>query len=230
MDLSNKNIKNIVRESIQHVLLEARMDGFRLDALRDMPLKKRIAYCKQWLGEPIGEGSSRMVFQLDDETVLKLAMNKAGIAQNAEEYQLSDDYYAQGNYNFLVKVYNGSDEENNEWLISEYVLPAKAADFKEIIGKPFSVLQNFIYWAMADSKRAAFFTTMSDQEAVDLINNDNTGFFASLEDFIRSYDYLANVDLVSLRNWGIVLRDGKPSLVILDTGLSDTVFRKYYLR
>ena len=233
MVLNEEKLKNIVRKSIRNVLSEARMDGFRLDALRDMPLKKRVAYCKQWLGQPIGKGSSRIVFQLDDETVLKLAMNKAGIEQNAEEYQLGNDYYAKSNYDFLVKVYNGSDEDNNEWLVSEYVLPAQAKDFKKITGQPFNVVQEFIYWVLSTANpqmQMRWRRPISDDEAVDIINNDPTGFFQNLEDFIKNYDYLANVDLVALCNWGLVLRDGKPSMVILDTGLSDTVYRRYYFK
>lgn len=40
------------------------------------------------LGNPIGNGSSRMVFQISDERVLKVAKNAKGIAQNEAEGEL----------------------------------------------------------------------------------------------------------------------------------------------
>lgn len=41
----------------------------------------RVRYCQQRL-QKIGNGSSRVVFAVDDEKVLKVAKNKKGIAQN----------------------------------------------------------------------------------------------------------------------------------------------------
>lgn len=45
-------------------------------------LKGGYDYCVKMLGEPIGNGSSRAVFQIDDTRVLKLATNIKGVAQN----------------------------------------------------------------------------------------------------------------------------------------------------
>ena len=67
-----------------------------------------IYYCREMLGEPIGNGSSRIVFQIDDETVLKLAKNNAGIAQNMEEIKIG----LNSGLEFVPKVFNGSDEKN----------------------------------------------------------------------------------------------------------------------
>ena len=57
------------------MLKEAMRDEFSFDKLKNIPsLKGRLEYCKQMLGYSIGSGSSRCVFQLDDEKVLKLAL------------------------------------------------------------------------------------------------------------------------------------------------------------
>ena len=51
----------------------------------------QMAYCRKHLGEPDSMGSSRAVFTLSDNYVLKLAYGKkylAGIEQNEAEYKL----------------------------------------------------------------------------------------------------------------------------------------------
>ena len=60
---------------------------------------QRIKYCSARLPR-IGAGSSRIVFQIDDEKCLKLAKNQKGIAQNEAE----DDGYVQS-LDFVAKVY-----------------------------------------------------------------------------------------------------------------------------
>ena len=154
----NMSKKVVITESQYGSLFEARMDGFRIDALRDMSYKDKIAYCREWLGEDIGKGSSRMVFQMDDETVLKLAINKKGLAQNREEYSLSKDGYIG---HFFPKVYNGSDEDNFLWIVSEYVLPATEEDFQQILGIPWNNFQEWVFGiiraANTGAGRTAFF-------------------------------------------------------------------------
>ena len=44
------------------------------------------------MGKPVGRGSSRVVFQYDDNIVIKLALNGKGIAQNEAEYDKLCDY------------------------------------------------------------------------------------------------------------------------------------------
>lgn len=145
-----RKIDTIIEEAISRVVNEARMDGFRVDALRGMSFKNKIAYCKQWLGKPIGGGSSRYVFQLDDDTVLKLAKNKKGIAQNEQEYNLGHDYYIS---HMFPKVFNGSDGDEFLWIVSEYVLPAKKKDFEHILGVPMETVYKALT-ALARSERS----------------------------------------------------------------------------
>ena len=44
-------------------------------------------YCYKHLGNSFAEGSSRVVYMLSDNFVLKLAYNKAGIEQNKLEFE-----------------------------------------------------------------------------------------------------------------------------------------------
>ena len=74
----------------------------------------------------IGEGSSREVYDLNNEYVLKVAKNKAGLAQNRSEYKIykkdnsklfANILYASDDYNFIImrkakKVHDISDVWN----------------------------------------------------------------------------------------------------------------------
>ena len=121
----------IVSENQIKQINEAMNDTFSYEELGNIrALSKRVAYCKQHLGNPIGNGSSRMVFQIDDEKVLKLAKNQKGIAQNNVEA----DWGAQ-NYGVLPNLYKVADDDS--YLVTEYVLPAKPQDFQVCLGMSF---------------------------------------------------------------------------------------------
>ena len=80
-------------------LQEAALDSFSLQELSNISsFRGRVQYCRQMLGFPIGNGSSRITFQIDDEKVLKLAKNEKGIAQNETEW----DPLASQNYGMIV--------------------------------------------------------------------------------------------------------------------------------
>lgn len=74
-DAQMKNIlsegKTIILNSFQlKQINEAMNDTFSYEELRNIrALSKRVAYCKQHLGNPIGNGSSRMVFQIDGQSL-----------------------------------------------------------------------------------------------------------------------------------------------------------------
>ena len=59
----------------------------------------RVNYCNSIL-KYLGRGSSRMVYEIDDEKVLKLAYNNKGIAQNRAEA----DWMLE-RYGIFAKVY-----------------------------------------------------------------------------------------------------------------------------
>ena len=90
-----KIILNEKQEQIlkKEALKEAVGFGFSIEYMKRLPsLKKRYEYCVEYLGKPVGRGSSRVVFQYNDDIVIKLALNGKGIAQNEAEYDKLCDY------------------------------------------------------------------------------------------------------------------------------------------
>ena len=61
---------------------EAYPTSFNIEEFKQLKsFNQRIQYCEQHL-QRISSGSSRIVYKIDDEKVLKLAKNKKGLAQN----------------------------------------------------------------------------------------------------------------------------------------------------
>lgn len=220
--------KIIISESSVKLLNEAMLNGFSIDALRSLPsFKKRVDYCKQYLGNPVGAGSSRVVFQIDDETVLKLAKNNKGIAQNESEYYKGNDWYIS---HVFPNVYNGSDEKNFMWIISEYVLPAKEQDFDALLYIDFFDVQKFIRFLLR-SNRGDKEATKRVMEYFNEYENDDDviELFNMLQDLLVSYE-MGIGDFERICNWGMVMRDGHPKLLPIDAGFTEEVARRYYRR
>ena len=92
--------KIIINESQKRRIFEAYREGFSFDELTAIADKApaennssipQMNYCIKWLGDPVSRGSSRCVFTLSDNMILKLAFGnkyKAGRDQNRMEYEL----------------------------------------------------------------------------------------------------------------------------------------------
>ena len=189
---------------------EAALPSFSLEELSNLKsFKDKVRYCVANLGKPIGNGSSRQVFQIDDEKILKLAKNNKGLAQN--QYEGQDDYYKEDMLIF-PKVYDKADDFS--WIVSEYVLPAKNQDF--ILEKQHKYSNSY-----------RFVRPISKEELWDYC--DNNKFISELNDYIGSYD-IGVGDLYCLSTYGLAMRNGQPSIVILDSGLSEYIYDTYYNR
>lgn len=119
MKINEKKIVRIVNDCVTHLLNEAMSDGFSFDELKNIgTFSGRMRYCKEKLGFPIGSGSSRVCFQLDDDRILKLARNEKGIAQNEVEGRI--DYYLDG-LDIRPEIFDETDFQNNLFIVCEYV-------------------------------------------------------------------------------------------------------------
>ena len=79
--------------------------GFSMETMLSLnSYSARVRYCDQHL-QKIGQGSSRIVYDVDGEKVLKVAKNKKGIAQNEAE---SEDWLQ--SYDCFAKVFEKSED------------------------------------------------------------------------------------------------------------------------
>jgi hypothetical protein len=258
-----------INESQQKRLFEAYREGFSFDeltAIADSAFADednsvpQMAYCRKWLGQPSFMGSSRAVFTLSDNIVLKLAYGSkyfAGIDQNQMEYEL----FERTKSPLLARVYDC--DKNFTYLVCESVVPAESEDFEKIVGIPFQMTyrQNSIKSEDPDSNHGGDKTVGYNKyfgnnikspyewtenhclydifcyiEANDVLHENC--FDIRYEREILNNKWLKNFrelikeikvgDFCKVNNFGIVNRDGKPNIVLLDVGLTIGVWMKHY--
>lgn len=228
-DMPAANMENFINLSDVSELNEAAMPGFNLQTLSSIKsFAGRLKYCKQMLGPSFGSGSSRIIFEIDDEKVLKLAKNKKGVAQNEFEEQTS-------RYGSMV-VHVFDCDDNYMWLVEENCVPAKEEDFERLIGLPFETycdLIRFYYNKYCRNGRQTYLFTMTTDEADALVDKlydeDDYGFVPRIFNLMGDYQ-LPFGDLTRISTYGMVMRDGSPELVVIDSGLSEEILNTYYRR
>lgn len=213
----------IIKESQLQLISEAMDDSFSFEELSNIrSFAGRVRYCKEHLGYHIGFGSSRIVFQIDDEKCLKLARNRKGLAQNEAEY----DKYAE-RYGVTPILYNSA--EDNSWIVTEYVLPARSKDFKKCLGIDFNTFRHFVIYCYNCYARngKAIHTDMKEWYFEELV--ENSEWLDDLYHYMLDYQVPCG-DLLRMSNLGMVMRDGQAQIVILDSGLTDRIYDEYYRR
>ena len=223
------NMNNFVNMSDVSELNEAAMPEFNLQTLSSIKsFAGKLKYCKQMLGPTFGSGSSRIIFEIDDNKVLKLAKNQKGLAQNEFEEDTSRNSSA------VVEVFDCADDYS--WLVEENCVPAKEKDFEQIIGIPFETYCDLVRWnynSYTYPFRHLPLYTMSAQEAQklteQLYEQDEYNFVHQVMDLMGNYQ-LPCGDLTRISTYGMVNRDGTPEIIVLDSGLSEEILDTYYRR
>lgn len=228
----NNLLESEIRNYVRNLIYEAMEAGFSVQDLKneltnDLQVVKDHAeyrvkinhflkggydYCVKMLGEPIGKGSSRAVFQIDDTRVLKLATNMKGIAQNKAEVAV---YNQTADKTFMPIIYNDSDMENYFYVIAEYVLPAEEDDFKNVIGIPFDTFEEIVY----------------NDKIEDVIEDHKySPKVRGLFQYMLTMSKIGvNInDWFYIDNWGLTKRNGKAAMVTLDNGFTQTVANNFY--
>jgi hypothetical protein len=160
----------------------------------------RIKYAQQRLLDKVGAGSGRAVFRIDDEKVMKIALDQVGVAQNEAE----GEEYKQ-NYDVLARVFDVDHEYT--WIEMELAKRISPSRFKQLVGVD---LDTLMLWLSSTLVRY-------DKNAPDLGENE---FAGNLQSFAGDYQYRVPGDFQKINSYGEVLRDGQPTVVLVDFGFS----------
>jgi hypothetical protein len=163
----------------------------------------------------LGQGSSRSVYAISDELVLKVARNEAGIAQNKAEYQA---YAKLSDCSMITKIFYYQD--NFQWLLVERVIrPAKDADFLMYsVGAPYNFVTPYdlAYYSFHDNSHGFLDPAFKKD-------------YASLKRILKWHGGIDGLgELGSLRQWGIVERFRQQYPVLVDYGFNLKVYEIYY--
>lgn len=181
----------------------------------------RVKYCNEHLTR-LSSGSSRIVYKIDEEKVLKLAKNQKGIAQNEVEIEY-------GQYSdiedVVAKIFD-YDEVNSLWVEMELARKVKASDFKRIVGYDFADIQKAIHNYGVDSGnvKRSFKYDLDKALVEDMWENE---FMYELFSYIGNYG-VPTGDLTRLNSYGLVKRGGEDRIVLIDYGLTHDVYGSYY--
>lgn len=213
------NIQNMVFEELsEYFMSEDYPASFNHDEFAKLrTFAERVRYCTQHL-QKIGSGTSRIVYKIDDKSVLKLAKNPKGIAQNELEVQLSNDYYIRS---MVATVYNSHPKD--EWIESELANKLTPNRFKELTGVDIKLLNRYLWKRQTENKGGKISISLPPEQEDFLDENE---FAQSIVDLMMNYD-MSSGDLGKLSSYGEVNR-GEPTVVVIDYGLNEDVFQDFY--
>lgn len=203
--------------------------GFDINQFKDLPsYAAKARYLRSYGLDKLGAGSSRAAFIADNDTVIKVAKNKKGLAQNKVETNISSDDFMPPNAPIaLVKDH----DPDYVWLEAERAKRAKPYDFNSILGYTMKDVMKAVR-EMVDNRKGtvrpfASYWYLEDRELFDELSE--TTFITELVDIIVNHDLsLGDIDRIS--SWGVVNRNGARRLVVIDYGLDDQVWKQHYAR
>lgn len=215
---ANRAYGNIMKEDSLEEDYPASFDMEHFKTLTSF--NARIKYCEEHL-QRLSSGSSRIVYKIDDEKVLKLAKNKAGLAQNELEFE-SAKY--QDLSDIVANVFDH--DENYLWIEMELAKRLKKSDFKKISGFDFGDFSAAIFNHAIDSSVLRGTGKMDiSKDIVELMWEDE--FVYSIFNYIPDYNVPPG-DLMKTSSYGVVKRDGKDEVVLIDYGFNENIHANYY--
>ncbi len=206
--------KQLLTESVEEATYPQSFDMEYFKSLNSFAA--RVRYCNEKL-QRLGSGSSRVVYLIDDNTVLKLAKNKKGIAQNQLEAEAWHSMYG-----IFAEVYET--EPNGLWIEMQRARKAKKSDFKNITGHTF---EEFVNYVMAYRECYTRHRGWRHYDEPNWEDYEDSEFFSDVQSFLGDTGLESVGDFVRISSWGVVNND---ELVMVDYGLNDDIYETYYGR
>lgn len=198
-----------------------------------------IHYCDMCNLLCLGEGASRKVYQINDETVLKIEKDTHFNSDKQNEKEVQSFRNCDNEMKQFVPNIIDYDKNNLYplWIVAEQVLPASYADFQKLLGIDFGyytskadieqMKQDLQDYSKYDGKKADCFSL----NLMDFLEAYGEGDLSLYQSDIYNNKWLQKLlklldngivnywELEVIRNWGLVKRNGMPTLVILDIGI-----------
>lgn len=158
----------------------------------------------------LSSGSSRIVYLSDKNTIIKMAKNDKGIAQNKAESN------PKMKSKFLNKIL--SHAKNYSWIEVCYLNKITVKDFKEMTGLEFDNFGESIRYGLKD---------VSGNKNKDKPKNfdkvEKSEIYKEMKRIGEKFKLMPG-DLARISSWG--MKDDSP--VLIDAGLTKDVFEDYY--
>ena len=194
--------------------------------------KQRLAYALE-RAKKLGAGSSRVATIIEYQgrpTVLKIAKNQKGLAQNSVEASILEDGYAR-QLDILIPLID-YDTQNREptWIHTEMATRAsekqlcaimKCDNLSQLVNMAWAITGKKKYLGNYQAYASHLLQTGHKEEDIETM----TDYANTLADLNNSFDVELG-DFSRAANWGMY--NGKP--VIIDVGFNSNVMQQYYTR
>lgn len=158
----------------------------------------------------LSSGSSRIVYLTPEKTIIKLAKNDKGIAQNKAES--NPDMKSK----YLNKIIKHAD--NFSWLETHYLDKITTKEFEKMTGLDFDDFGEAIRYGL---KNISGNTDKDKPENFDEV--EDSDIYKELKEIGKKFKLMPG-DLARISSWGT--KDNKP--ILIDAGLTKEVFEEYY--
>lgn len=172
--------------------------------------KARKDYAEKNL-ERLSSGSSRITYLTAQKTVIKLAKNDRGMAQNEEEIKNS-----KCGSKFFNKILNSA--SNFSWIEVPFLKKISEKDFKDMTDIDFDDFGEAISYSL---RTVSGNSDKDKPEKYDELNK--LPLFKEITEIGKQFDLMPG-DLARISSWG--KKDNHPTLI--DTGLTKKVFKDFY--
>jgi hypothetical protein len=223
--LAEESVKQPKLEEYYKIQEMAYPASFNMEEFKQLTsFEKRYKYCKDKL-KYVARGSSRYVFIIDDEKVLKLARNLKGVEQNEREYDMSREY------GIVAQVYDCDDRYL--WIEMERTKKITKLQFQNLSGIRLETLgealrdfesentNHYGRYYPVPLKRPDY-----EKELLDDDGDDYKEVYRELTDMIINFDQ-AGGDMAVISSWGV---NAAGDLKLIDAGLSMDIWEKRYAR
>lgn len=168
----------------------------------------RIKYAEKNL-KHLSSGSSRVVYQLQDGSILKLAKNDRGLAQNKVEGN------SEMNSLYLNKLIKKA--KNHAWINVPFLNKITEKEFENLTGLNFKEFGKAISYGLKEV------SGVEEVEPKNFKNISNSKIYKELDKLGKKFKLMPG-DMARISSYGE--KDGRP--ILIDAGLTKEIFDKYY--
>lgn len=158
----------------------------------------------------LSSGSSRIVYLTADKTIIKLAKNDKGIAQNKAESN------PKMKSKYLNKILGSA--KNHSWIETTFLKKITEKQFKKMTGIDFDDFGDSIRYGLRN---------VSSDKKVDEPENfkevSESDIYKELKDVASKFKLMPG-DIARISSWGT--KDDHP--VLIDAGLTKDIFEEFY--
>lgn len=169
----------------------------------------RVKYAEKNL-DHLSSGSSRVVYKLKDGSILKLAKNDRGLAQNKVE---GNPKMKSPFLNKLIKK-----AKNHAWINMTFLDKITEKEFEKMTGVKFGDFGKAINFGLKDVSDSPGKKKPKNFEEI-----SKTKVYKALYNAGKEFKLMPG-DMARISSWGT--KDGHP--VLIDAGLTKEIYDKYY--